>query len=180
MSRIDTETVLRAVQFAIKAHEGQLRKYVDEPYIMHPLRVAQRVVAIPDTGSYPVIIALFHDIFEDCSDISWYEVEKQFGQTVFAGVELLTDEKAVKGGPNRAQRKEATRLRLLDAPTYIQNIKCADILDNLPSIVIHDKGFAKVYVKENLALLGVLYKADATILDELAGVLDWAQKEVNA
>lgn len=40
------------------------------------------------------------------------------------------------------------------------DIKLADMIDNLPSIIEHDPGFAKVYVKEKTELLNTLTKGD--------------------
>ena len=36
----------KAKAFATAAHEGQLRKYTGDPYIVHPIRVAERAAAL--------------------------------------------------------------------------------------------------------------------------------------
>ena len=48
-----------ALEVAIAAHRGQ-RDKVGEPYIRHPVRVAERV-----EGEHAQVVALLHDVFED-------------------------------------------------------------------------------------------------------------------
>ncbi len=50
-----------ALEIAMAAHRGQKDK-VGEPYIRHPLRVAERV-----EGERAQVVALLHDVFEDTS-----------------------------------------------------------------------------------------------------------------
>ena len=57
-----------ALEIAVGAHRGQKDK-VGEPYIRHPLRVAERV-----EGEQAQVVALLHDVFEDTS-IALDEIE---------------------------------------------------------------------------------------------------------
>ena len=76
-----------AYQFAMKAHEGQLRKS-GEPYLEHPLQVALTLAELQlDTSS--LVAALLHDVSEDC-EISIAEVEDRFGQEVARLVDGVT------------------------------------------------------------------------------------------
>lgn len=50
----------KVLEFATKAHEGQKRKFNDEPYINHPIRVANRLLTHEEK-----VVALLHDVFED-------------------------------------------------------------------------------------------------------------------
>src|SRR3989304_680998 len=57
-------TIEAAYQYAMKAHEGQLRKS-GEPYLEHPLHVALTLAELQlDTSS--LAAALLHDVPEDC------------------------------------------------------------------------------------------------------------------
>ncbi|GAI47710.1 unnamed protein product, partial [marine sediment metagenome] len=68
-----------AYNFAMKAHEGQVRKS-GEPYLEHPLQVALTLAELQlDTGS--LVAALLHDVPENCG-IPISEIEAKFGPEV--------------------------------------------------------------------------------------------------
>ncbi|MFC2005631.1 RelA/SpoT family protein [Chloroflexota bacterium] len=68
-----------AYNFAMTAHEGQVRKS-GEPYLEHPLQVALTLAELQlDTSS--LVAALLHDVSENC-DIPISEVEAKFGAEV--------------------------------------------------------------------------------------------------
>ena len=92
-----------AFAFAKAAHRGQRRKYTGEPYITHPLTVAQLTYGAlkgHESVIQAVKAALLHDVVEDCG-VSPRIILKEFGPQVSAIVETLTHEE-VKG--NRAFR----------------------------------------------------------------------------
>ena len=62
----DSELVRRAFAFAKAAHEavGQMRKYTGEPYIVHPVEVADIVQTVAHT-EVMLAAALLHDTVED-------------------------------------------------------------------------------------------------------------------
>lgn len=159
-----------AKTFAMKAHEGQVRKYTGDPYFSHLEEVAEvlRGSVIPSSifdasvaGRYDRMTAsaYLHDILEDC-EVTCEELTQEFGTTVASYVWLLSD---INQTGNRASRKLQTRLRLYGACEDVQNIKCADIISNARSIIKHDPKFAQVYVNECIELLNVLTKADAEL-----------------
>jgi (p)ppGpp synthase/HD superfamily hydrolase len=109
-----------------------------------------------------IAVAWLHDCVEDCG-VELQEIEDRFGTTVAIGVSGLSD---VEQG-NRAERKAASRERLSMCSGWIQTIKCADLISNTSSIVMHDPKFAETYLEEKRLLLAVLTKADPR-LRELA------------
>ena len=173
---LDITKVLEATAFATQAHDGQRRKYVNEPYIIHPMRVARRVTLTEGVNTDMVCAALLHDVLEDCPQVTSLDIEGSFGYEVLRLVRALTDPPAIKGGPNRAARKEKTRDRLHIAGDKAQTIKCADLLDNLESIVAHDKDFGKVFIGEAYALVAAMPYAEATIRDQLIGELEYYKR----
>lgn len=90
-SYINAEKVMQAYEFAAALHEGQKRKS-GEPYIIHPLSVAEIVLELQlDTDS--VCAALLHDTVEDCSDKMdniLLKIKKQFGSDVAEIVDGIT------------------------------------------------------------------------------------------
>ena len=74
----DLEEIQKAYEYADRKHKNQLRKS-GEPYIIHPLAVAEIVAEIGlDTDA--IVAALLHDCLED-TDASFDEISHMFGQT---------------------------------------------------------------------------------------------------
>jgi len=147
----------KAMQFARYAHKEQVRKYTGNPYSDHLAEVAG-IVATVDNSDETIATAWLHDCCED-QGVTGMEIEIMFGIRVAIGVALLSDLEA----GNRAERKAASRARLAGAPSWVQTIKCADLISNTSSIVKHDKNFAVTYLKEKEQLLAVLTKADPNL-----------------
>lgn len=143
--------------FATQKHSGQLRKYTGEPYIVHPVAVAEIVRSVTHTKEM-IAAALLHDTVED-TDATLDEVEALFGAKVAELVEALTDVSKPEDG-NRKKRKTMDREHTAKASPDAKTIKLADLIDNTSSIVKHDKKFAKVYLKEKALLLDVLTEGD--------------------
>lgn len=65
----------KVLEFATKAHEGQVRKYTGDPYIIHPIAVAKRAVELANeyrvwnAANEEIIrsISYLHDVLEDTS-----------------------------------------------------------------------------------------------------------------
>ena len=85
----DFEKIKRAYAFAEKLHEGQFR-VSGEPYILHPVAVAQNVAQLGmDTDS--ICAALLHDTVEDCGTLVDLQIiAQQFGGDVAMLVDGLT------------------------------------------------------------------------------------------
>ena len=85
----DINKITQAYDYAASLHEGQFRVSGD-PYISHPLAVAEIVVGLGlDTNS--ICAALLHDTVEDCSDKTNLKViEEKFGKEVSLLVDGLT------------------------------------------------------------------------------------------
>src|SRR5215467_7047418 len=73
----DVEAIKRAYTFAAEAHAPQVRES-GEPYINHPLAVAETLASIHmDTAT--IVAALLHDVSEDCG-VPMTELESRFGR----------------------------------------------------------------------------------------------------
>ena len=146
-----------ALVFATAAHAavGQMRKYSDDPYIVHPIRVATTVAKFGGTDEM-IAAAYLHDVVED-TGVSIVDIQDMFGTDVALIVDGLTDVSKPEDG-NRAVRKELDRAHSADATWAAQFVKCADMIDNASDIGDNDPSFNIVYRKEMVALLEVLDK----------------------
>lgn len=161
-----TERQWALFDYVKEMHGAQKRKYTGAPYYTHLLSVADRVEQYVKDG-YETEIALCHDLIEDteCSlaDLSsrlmslGYSVEEDV--EILAGVDDLTDKYTHERYPelNRAQRKKLESVRIAASRPTAQTVKYADIIDNITSVIEHDPGFARVYIRE---IDGYLWKID--------------------
>jgi len=162
---------VKAAHFATLKHQGQMRKFGNEPYINHCFRVALR---LRDVGEPAISAALLHDTVED-TPTTYEELEREFGTIIASIVMELTDPPQSVG--NRATRKAIVREKLKSASYYAKCVKCADILDNMESIIEHDKNFAKVFMIEIILLLPYLADAEDKLYKELVEKVDKYMKE---
>lgn len=164
-----------ALHFAHKAHMGvgQKRKYTGERYIAHPIEVMGILVAYASKFRYKretvLCAAILHDVVED-TFFSLDDIEQQFGSEVARYVDGLTDKfpsgYEEKGKVlNRRQRKLREAERLGEECDVVQTIKCADLISNTRSIVVHDRDFAKTYIPEKRLIFDRLTKADSGLSD---------------
>lgn len=143
--------VTDALEFAIKAHAGQKRKYTGEPYINHPIEVA---AILRKRGSFTnevIAAALLHDVVED-TDVTLEQIAERFGLIVAEFVYAVTDV-AMSTDGNRAAREAINRAHLDSNCCWESlSIKAADVLSNTREIYLHDPKFAKVYIPEKRLL----------------------------
>ena len=156
----------KALKFATKAHDGQVRKYTGEPYIVHPIAVANLVKQHGGTEAQQAA-ALLHDVVED-TDVTLDDICIKFGTEIADLVFWLTDQSKLDDG-NRAVRKAIDRTHTHSSPHQAQFVKLADLIDNSISIAQHDKGFAKVFfIEKQLILNGMLDTIKRTDLLSIA------------
>ena len=79
--RRKVEIITKAFNFAKQAHKGVKRRS-GEPYIMHPIAVAQIACSEIGLGSTSICAALLHDVVED-TDYTVEDIENLFGPKVF-------------------------------------------------------------------------------------------------
>ena len=130
---VDTSTVERAFALARRSHAGQVRKS-GEPYLTHPLRVAETIARLGLDAS-SVIAGLLHDAVED-SDLSIFELTEQFGAEVAGIVDGVTKLGKVPYLSRQEQQAESFRKMLLAMSQDIRVllVKLADRLDNMRTL----------------------------------------------
>ena len=75
--RKKVDIITKAFNFAKQAHKG-VRRLSGEPYIMHPIAVAQIACEEVGLGSTSICAALLHDVVED-PDYTTEDIENMFG-----------------------------------------------------------------------------------------------------
>ena len=127
---LDTKLLFDAFTFADSAHKGQLRKS-GEPYIIHPLAVAE-IVADLELDVDSVIAALLHDCIED-TQATHQDIAKKFGEPVAALVEGVTKLTRVQWTSKEEEQSENLRKMFMAMAQDIRVIliKVCDRLHNM-------------------------------------------------
>ena len=89
----EMEVVQRAFDFANDAHRN-VRRRSGEPYMLHPIAVAQIVVDNIGLGYKSISAALLHDVVED-TDYTIEDIQERFGPKISTLVDGLTKIKNV-------------------------------------------------------------------------------------
>ena len=127
---LDTKRLFDAFTYADASHHGQLRKS-GEPYIIHPIAVAE-IVADLELDVDSVIAALLHDCIEDTAS-THEEIAKKFGPTVAELVEGVTKLTRVQYVTKEEEQMENLRKMLIAMSRDIRVIliKVCDRLHNM-------------------------------------------------
>jgi guanosine-3',5'-bis(diphosphate) 3'-pyrophosphohydrolase len=125
--KADSGLIERAYQVAERAHEGQTRKS-GEPYITHPLAVAQ-ILADLGIGAKTIAAALLHDTVEDTGyDLD--ELRTSFGDEIAMLVDGVTKLDRVKYGESAQSETVRKMIVAMSKDIRVLVIKLADRLHN--------------------------------------------------
>ncbi len=129
----DTKEIKKAFTTSMEAH-ADMRRKSGEPYIYHPLEVAQICVDEIGLGTTSVVSALLHDVVED-TEITIAEIETDFGKKVAKIIDGLTKISGVfeQGSSQQAENFRKMLLTLSDDVRVIL-IKLADRLHNMRTL----------------------------------------------
>lgn len=132
--RKKTEIITKAFNFAKAAHRG-VRRRSGEPYILHPIAVAQVCCEEMGMGSTTICAALLHDVVED-TDYTRDDIANLFGEKIANIVEGVTK---VSGGllGNRASMQAETFKKILltmSDDIRVILVKIADRLHNMRTL----------------------------------------------
>lgn len=131
-SPADLERLIAAFRLARKAHQNQKRK-TGEPYILHPIAVANIAAEELMLDVNPVMAAFLHDVVEDTS-YTLDDIRNQFGDDVAFLVDVVTKRKKDK---YRSTKQIDNFRQMLDSFQYdirAMLIKLADRLHNMRTL----------------------------------------------
>ena len=133
ISKDDLVLIKKAFKISLEAHKDMRRKS-GEPYILHPLAVAQICVKELGLDSKSIICALLHDVVED-TDITLNYLEKEFGKPVSKICDGLTK---ISGffSPEISKQAENFKKMILTISDDLRVIliKLADRLHNMRTL----------------------------------------------
>lgn len=132
--RKKVDIITKAFNFARQAHKG-VRRLSGEPYIMHPIAVAQIACEEVGLGSTSICAALLHDVVED-TDYTTEDIENIFGAKIAQIVDGLTKISGGIFGEQASAQAENFKKLLLTMSDDIRVIliKICDRLHNMRTL----------------------------------------------
>ncbi len=132
--RKKTDIITKAFNFARQAHKG-VRRLSGEPYIMHPIAVAQIASEEMGLGSTSICSALLHDVVED-TDYTVEDIKNIFGPKIAQIVDGLTKISGGIFGEQASAQAENFKKLLLTMSDDIRVIliKICDRLHNMRTL----------------------------------------------
>jgi GTP pyrophosphokinase len=129
----DAKVIKKAFYASLNAHKN-MRRRSGEPYIYHPLAVAQIAVEEIGLGTTSIVAALLHDVVED-TEVEIKDIERDFGTKVANIIDGLTKISGVfdHGSSQQAENFRKMILTLSDDVRVIL-IKLADRLHNMRTL----------------------------------------------
>lgn len=130
----DAKLIKKAFNLSAEAHKDMRRKS-GEPYIYHPLAVAQICVEEIGLGTTAIVAALLHDVVED-THITLEEIEKEFGPKIAKIIDGLTKISNITDSNTISIQAENFRKVLLTLAEDVRVIliKIADRLHNMRTL----------------------------------------------
>jgi len=130
MQRGDKRMIRQAFDMALESHKDMRRKS-GEPYIYHPIAVAQIAAEEIGLGTTSIVCALLHDVVEDTA-ITLEDIEREFGKKVAKIIDGLTKISGVFDYNSSLQAENFRKMLLtLADDVRVILIKLADRLHNM-------------------------------------------------
>lgn len=164
----------KAILFATNAHAGQTRKGTKIPFIVHPMEVGV-IVSHITTDEEIISAAILHDTLEDCPNITYEQIYKEFGEKIANWVASESEDKT----KTWVERKQHTIDHLKTQCREVQYIALADKLANIRAIArdykkVGDELWQRFRVK-NKEKQGWYYRSLVESLKELASLDEYKE-----
>ena len=133
------ELLVKALEFGNLKHLKQKRKISDEPYFIHPIRVAINLIDEPDTDIDVIVAALLHDTVED-TETTYNEIESNFGRKIEILVNGMTKPDSKQKLTNEIDKFYENYFKKIrnysEIDKRVLKIKLSDRIDNLKDYML--------------------------------------------
>lgn len=128
---------IKAITIAEKYHFGVKRKS-SEPYISHPIRIANALISIGITDENVIIATILHDVLED-TKMTEFELLNVFDKDVVEIIKLVTKENDYNNDDY---------YKAISQNKYASIVKIADRCHNVSTMYFFDDDKIKSYIEE--------------------------------
>ena len=170
------DIVAAARKIAEDAHAGVFRKWSNppQPYIIHPIRVANKVASLKNIRPEDIAAAYAHDVVEDApsaadKDMYARRIERECGVVVLTLVMELTfpTEGSEWHNRPRAEKNVIRFKQMREMSPQAQRIKMVDRWDNLNDMENAPHRLIQKMVDESFELLDICKAVDPDMASEL-------------
>lgn len=168
-----------AESIARRAHHGQFRKLGKrDPFIVHPIRVRDKVATLPGMTQVDLDAAVLHDVFEDCGGRKKWEpifLEAGLSPEVVELVAELTFPHDMPGWSKMSydEKNEIRFAHCRKMSHRARRIKLVDRWDNLRDLNEAPKHFIeRKYKPQTLKILEIIGDADEQMKKEVLDALE--------
>jgi hypothetical protein len=133
--------ILRAIQDATKFHDGQKRRFKDDPHMFHVMRVVGRVMMLPDVTVPEITGTAWHDVGEDFPrDVQAQQTlfslhEDRYGTESLVIMKGLTKPSVFMRNMTKADMLQMDLGYMKRQPFKVKRIKALDRIDNLKEFI---------------------------------------------
>ena len=170
---IDMDLLEKSIAFALRAHEGQVRKKSGIPYILHPMEAATIASTLTDDREVLAAVML-HDTVED-TDTTLDEIRREFGERVAQLVKGETENEypELTREESWKLRKEESLQRLrVNNDASVKIMWISDKLSNARSLfrIYEERGdeMWKLFHQKDKSVQEWYYRSVADALKELS------------
>ena len=128
---------IKAITIAEKYHFGAKRKS-SEPYISHPIRIANALISIGITDEKVIIATILHDVLED-TNMTEFELLNVFDKDVVEIIKLVTKKKDYSNDEY---------YNAISKNKYASIVKIADRCHNVSTMYFFNDDKIKNYIEE--------------------------------
>ncbi len=168
--------IKKAMHFAGDAHDGQVRKFQNVPYILHPISVAKLVEVYkkPNSTNLLRVLALLHDTVED-TEVSLSEISAEFNFKVATVVEELTNDEEKIEKVGKTNYLQETLVGMSNSALYV---KLCDRLDNVLDLKLTPKHFRERYAQDTEDIIKHLI-SERTLINSQNQVVSKIEETLN-
>jgi len=166
------ELIQKAKDFATAKHEGQLRKFGNKPYIIHPAGVAK---IVEDSGGTPEMIAAawLHDVVEE-SGVSFVELREMFGDKVAGIVSELSNPSDL----DKSKKGQYLLSKMNTMSSDALTVKLSDRLNNVLDFSTARPSFVQKYAGETMFIINGLEETERPINQQQSKLLTDIRKAI--